>query len=129
MAELSLIFIYGTLRCGGRAHHLMDGAEFVGDGAIAGRLVHVDQYPGLIHDARKRVKGELYRVNQDQLKELDRYEGCSESPPLYTRESVEVELENSEKLTAGVYLFQQLQAHHEAIESGDWLEWFKHKKA
>jgi len=129
MKPQPLIFIYGTLRRGGRAHHLMAGAEFLSDGTIQGRLVHVDQYPGLIRDSEHRVKGELYRVSDELIKELDHFEGCFESPIHYTRESVEVLLGNGESQEADVYVFQQLKPHHERIESGDWIQWSAHKKA
>lgn len=117
------MFIYGTLRRGGRAHHLMEGAEFLTNGSILGRIVHVDQYPGLIFSDAQRVKGELYRVSDALIHELDRYEGCHESPPHYLREEIEVLLENGEVRSAQVYVFQLLEPHHEAIESGDWIEW------
>ena len=125
----SLLFIYGTLRRSGSAHHLMQGAEFLGLGTIKGRLVHVNQYPGLIIDSESEVKGELYSANDKLISELDRYEGCLESPPLYSAEIVKVWLEDSEASRARAYVFQQLRSHHEPIESGDWIEWVKHKNS
>lgn len=118
-----LIFIYGTLRRGGRAHHLMRGAEFVATGSIPGRLVHVDAYPGLILCDDQRVVGELYSVHHDLLVELDGYEGCFESPPHYLREGTVVLLEDGELQAAEVYVFNQLDPSHEEITSGDWIRW------
>lgn len=121
------IFIYGTLRRGGRAHHLMRGAEFQSKGSITGRLVHVDQFPGLIPCDDQRVLGDLYLVNDQLLDELDQYEGCFSSPPHYLREETKVLLENGEVTLAFVYVFQQLKPEHEEIENGDWIQWMEDK--
>ncbi len=127
-AHRYLIFIYGTLRRGGRAHHLMQGAEFHATGSIPGRLVHVDQYPGLIPCDDEQVMGELYLVGDQLLNELDRYEGCLESPPHYIRQETVVTLENGEKKSALVYVFQLLEPHHEEVENGDWIQWMESEK-
>tara|TARA_B110000914_G_C15185328_1_gene319252 strand:+ start:32 stop:421 length:390 start_codon:yes stop_codon:yes gene_type:complete len=123
--HLYLIFIYGTLRRGGRAHHLMQAAEFQSKGSISGRLVHVDQYPGLIPCGDQQVMGELYLVGDQLLNELDRYEGCLESPPHYLRQETMALLENGEKKSVLVYVFQLLEPHHEEVENGDWIEWME----
>jgi len=122
-----LIFIYGTLRRGGRAHHLMQAADFQSKGLASGRLVHVDQYPGLIPCDDEQVMGELYLLNDQLLNELDRYEGCLESPPHYLRQETMVLLENGEKRSAMVYTFQLLESHHEEIKNGDWIQWIESK--
>lgn len=122
-----LIFIYGTLRKGGRAHGMMRDAEFKAVGSINGRLVHVDQYPGLILCDDRRVLGEVYLVNDDLLADLDRYEGCLESPAHYLREETLVSLENGETILAQVYIFQLLEPHHEDIDGGDWIRWMKER--
>lgn len=127
-AHRHLIFIYGTLRRGGRAHHLMQAAEFQSKGSISGRLVHIDQYPGLIPCGDQQVIGELYLVGDQLLNELDRYEGCLESPAHYLRKETVVTLKNGEKKPALVYIFQLLEPHHEEVKGGDWMEWIVSKK-
>ena len=129
MENQNLMFIYGTLRRGGRAHHLMASAEFLSYGTIKGRLVHVDQYPGYIRGFEDHVKGELYRVNDRLIEELNRYEGCYESPAHYTREPVDVLLDDGETVVANVYVFQLVSSDQEKIENGDWLEWLADRKA
>jgi gamma-glutamylcyclotransferase (GGCT)/AIG2-like uncharacterized protein YtfP len=119
-----LIFIYGTLRRGGRAHDRMQRAVFQGNATIQGRLVHVDQYPGLILCDDQRVKGELYLVSDTLLNELDRYEGCFESPPHYLRQETEVLLENGEEVSAQAYVFKLLEPDQEEITCGDWIAWW-----
>jgi gamma-glutamylcyclotransferase (GGCT)/AIG2-like uncharacterized protein YtfP len=121
----TLFFIYGTLRKGGRAHHFMDGAKFVGMGSVEGSIFHVDQYPGLVIDDGGRVIGEVYEVGDSMVPELDRYEGCFESPPHYARVSIEVLLDEGRRVDAQVYEFLQLADSHERIDSGDWFEWLR----
>lgn len=121
--ERQRLFIYGTLRRGGRAENLMQDAEYLTDGYVRGRLIHIDQYPGLLLDGNTggRVIGELYAVDPILLKELDRYEGCFESPPHYLRQSIQVTLDSGEEQVADTYVFQLPQPHHEIIQSGDWF--------
>ncbi len=121
------IFIYGTLLRGGSAHHLMQGAPYLASGKIKGKIIHVDQYPGLIQGDFGWVKGEIFRVNDTLLQELDRYEGCFEYPPHYLRLEIEVLLEKGEMKRAQVYVFQLSEPCHEIIAGGDWLEWFEYK--
>jgi gamma-glutamylcyclotransferase (GGCT)/AIG2-like uncharacterized protein YtfP len=83
----------------------------------------VDQYPGLIPCDDQRVTGELYLVSDALLIELDRYEGCFESPPHYHREETTVMLENGKQKSAQVYVFQLLEPDQEEITCGDWMEW------
>lgn len=126
--KLTPLFIYGTLRRTGRAHHLMQGAEFSGDASISGRMVHVDEYPGLVLCDDERVVGELYWVNDAHLRQLDQYEGCNENPPHYIRTEVEVVPESGdteETQFAQVYVFQLLEQDQERIEGGDWIKWLK----
>jgi len=117
------LFIYGTLRRGGRAHHFMKDADLHAKGSISGKLVHIDQYPGLILCDAERVKGEVYLVNDNLLADLDRYEGCFESPPHYLRQEIDVLLENGDLVPAETYVFQDPKPHHQSIKSGDWIEW------
>lgn len=118
-----LLFIYGTLRREGRAHGMMQSAKFRDTAKISGRIVHVDQYPGLLLDSNTMVTGELYWADENLLQELDRYEGCFETPPLYTREEVMATDEDGKTHQAQTYVFQQLAPHHETIEHGDWIKY------
>jgi gamma-glutamylcyclotransferase (GGCT)/AIG2-like uncharacterized protein YtfP len=68
------LFVYGTLRRGQPAHHLLQGAEFVGTARVRGRIVEAGGYPALaVGD--QWVTGELYRVNVKLFARLDDYEG------------------------------------------------------
>jgi len=82
-----LLFVYGSLRAGETACHLLSGCRFVGTAAVAGVLGSANGYqllmagPGWVH-------GELYRLpvglgRRQALETLDRYEGVPGG--LYTR--------------------------------------------
>ena len=86
-----VLFVYGTLKRGHAAHHLLAGQHFFGPAVTAPRyrLVDLGPYPGLVYDDANglAVSGELWEVTDEQLKELDAFEGC---PTLYRREAVEM---------------------------------------
>lgn len=80
------IFVYGTLLGG------CFGAEFVGPATISGSIWHLHSYPAVqvlpeptLDHEEHRVVGEVYRVTDEELRALDRYEGY---PNLYQREEV-----------------------------------------
>jgi gamma-glutamylcyclotransferase (GGCT)/AIG2-like uncharacterized protein YtfP len=91
MATIQL-FVYGTLKRGQRNNRLLAGQEFVSVArTVPGyRLYDCGAYPGLVADAASGgvVQGELWRVGEEALPDLDAYEGV---PDLYARRNVEVE--------------------------------------
>jgi gamma-glutamylcyclotransferase (GGCT)/AIG2-like uncharacterized protein YtfP len=70
-----LVFVYGTLKRGGRYHEVMAsaGGSFLGTARITGRLVSLGDYPGLL-PGDGIVRGEVYRVPASHLHVLDRLE-------------------------------------------------------
>jgi len=73
------LFVYGTLRTGSRtpqAGRLAREARHMGAGQVAGTLLRVARYPGLV-DGEGRVTGDLYELPAPArtLRWLDRYEG------------------------------------------------------
>ena len=91
MAETIHLWVYGTLKAGGRLHHAMRGALLMARcRTVAGyQLLHLGWYPGLVRlktsDPRDTVAGELYEVPTDMLEKLDEVEGA---PTLFRREPV-----------------------------------------
>jgi gamma-glutamylcyclotransferase (GGCT)/AIG2-like uncharacterized protein YtfP len=65
-APLRNVFVYGTLRRGGRndINRLAPAPEYVGMGEVQGVLYHIDWYPGLTLGGREAVTvvGEVYRI-------------------------------------------------------------------
>ncbi len=97
------LFVYGTLKRGGRNHALLAGQEFLGLARTAPRyrLFGRRSYPCLIEDSNGyAVEGELWRIGEAALPGLDEYEGA---PLLFERRPVEVESEEG-RVFAYVYL-------------------------
>jgi len=84
------LFVYGSLRAEGSAHHLLLEAHREQDGSVAGfvRLKH-NGYPMLrrSRDANAIVHGEVYAITADQWPALDRWE---EVPSVYQRCKVQL---------------------------------------
>jgi gamma-glutamylcyclotransferase (GGCT)/AIG2-like uncharacterized protein YtfP len=70
----SRLFVYGTLRRGEAAGHLLAGAEFIGKARIHGKVIQRGGYPGLV-GGEDWVDGELFDVPQPLFEALDNYEG------------------------------------------------------
>jgi gamma-glutamylcyclotransferase (GGCT)/AIG2-like uncharacterized protein YtfP len=72
------VFVYGTLRRGGRndINRLVPAPEYVGMGEIRGVLYHLDWYPGLTLGGEEGVTvvGEVYRIAPELEAVLDRIE-------------------------------------------------------
>jgi gamma-glutamylaminecyclotransferase len=87
----TVLFFYGTLKTGGRANHLLAGAEFLRPAWTLPlyRLYGLGPFPGLVVDRAKgmAIHGELWAVDDALLSRLDRYEGV---PGLFTREAIGV---------------------------------------
>ncbi|MGE3809773.1 MAG: gamma-glutamylcyclotransferase [Gemmataceae bacterium] len=95
------LFLYGTLKRGGLAHHLMDGQQFQGEvkSAPRFRLYDCGPYPGLVEDeAGIAIEGELWLIDESILPDLDKYEGDR----LFERK--EIQLEDGRTALAYLYL-------------------------
>ena len=92
--ETQLLFTYGTLKQGGRYHHLLveNGAEFIGYGRLCTPYPLVlAEYPCLLDRPGEgfRVKGEVYRLsNAAAWRVVDRLE---DHPNEYRRRPEAVE--------------------------------------
>lgn len=112
-----LVFVYGTLRRGGSNHFRMDGAEFVTEGTVRGRLYQIDWYPGLVSDgAGDEIIGEVYQVSSSVLEKLDRFEGAE-----YRRLQTQVRLPDGETVSAWIWEWLGSVDEVRRITSGDWL--------
>lgn len=73
-----LLFVYGTLKRGGRNHRLLAAAEFVGPARTEPkfRLIDCGAYPALIEHAEAplEIAGELYRIPASLWPALDELE-------------------------------------------------------
>lgn len=120
------VFVYGTLRKGGSNHFRMKGADFMGEGIIAGTIHKIDWYPALVCGGAGKVKGELYRVCGEHLRALDVFEGIlpdADEPREYRRVKVEVTLETCAKENAWVWEWIGGLENSVPLEVGDWLKY------
>jgi gamma-glutamylcyclotransferase (GGCT)/AIG2-like uncharacterized protein YtfP len=86
------LFVYGTLKSGGRNNRLLAEQEFIGVVRTARRyrLYLAGAYPCLVQDEHNgsAVWGELWRVNALTLRVLDELE---EVPTLFNRQTIELD--------------------------------------
>ncbi|MCM3719052.1 gamma-glutamylcyclotransferase family protein [Fictibacillus phosphorivorans] len=120
-----LVFVYGTLRKGEKYAYYLNKAECLGENCtIEGTLYDTGGgYPALLCENSKiPVKGELYKITADQLKELDKLEEYEEDGThnLYERITVKVTTEDGEK-DAIVYVMTSKRDHFKRIKSNDWI--------
>ncbi len=82
------LFVYGTLKRGGRLHGCLKHQQFLGEAITPPKYDLIGGYgfPFLVK-GEYRVKGELYEVSEEMWPLLDDVEGV---PQLYLRELVEV---------------------------------------
>ena len=120
------VFVYGTLRKGGRlsAHMRRDGVEFLGSGEVAGfALYDLGSYPAAapVPQSGSWVRGEVYRVDAAALANLDRVEGV---PTLYRRGPTGVRMDRGapEWLMADIYYMAEADASRwgDRMTVNDW---------
>ena len=93
---------------------LARASTYVGDARIAGRLLDLGRYPGLI-DGRGSVRGELYRIDDPELLPvLDREEGYN-----FDRRRSDVALANGRRARAWVFWYRGPQQRGMLIPDGD----------
>lgn len=122
MSPASLLFVYGSLKRGGKLHHQLAGdARFLGQARIHGELFHIkgEAWPGAFSTlSPSYVHGELYKLAKplEMLKKLDRIEGCHEG--LFSRELVDA-WKGNDKLKAWVYFCKVEEKKGSRIANGN----------
>lgn len=99
------VFVYGTLKKGFCNHRLLEGCTLLGEAESSFhgyQMFDNGAYPCLIEGSEK-VKGEMYVVSQDVLRNLDMLEG---HPELYLRKKRMFNIKGK-SLEAWVYMYQQ----------------------
>ena len=118
-----LLFVYGALRKGASNNWRMEGARCLGSAKVPGTLVKIDWYPGLVLKGDTRVKGEVYKVGLELLRQLDEFEGiglANEAGGEYQRIQSDVLL-GQESTKVWIYEWLKGIDDYKIVDSGDWL--------
>lgn len=111
------VFVYGTLKKGEGNHHILRGSQFVAPDSVRGYLLYsLGGFPGAsptIPTGNSLVCGEVYSVDDETLKMMDRLEG---HPNWYRREMVILE----SKRRAWMYVYLCSLEGRPIIQSGIW---------
>lgn len=102
------LFAYGTLRPYKHATHRLDNHAMYDYG----------KFPYIVHSIGSVVHGNVVKVTESQLKELDKYEGVDRG--LYTREKVEASDYQGNRFECFVYVATR-NIHPQLVTSGDWF--------
>jgi gamma-glutamylcyclotransferase (GGCT)/AIG2-like uncharacterized protein YtfP len=125
-ASLRHVFVYGTLRRGGRndINHLAPAPQYVAMGEVQGVLYHIDWYPGLTLGGREAVTvvGEVYRITPELEAVLD---GIEQIVPGADSEYFKREVEVATEHGAMTCLVYEINPSHvrgrQVIRHGDWI--------
>lgn len=70
------LFTYGTLMTGQNHHYMVERSDFISNCWTFGKLL-IDEDYVVLKTGKDLVRGELYEVNDNTLKEIFDYEGES----------------------------------------------------
>ena len=120
------VFVYGTLRRGGRndINRLAPAPKYLGMGEVKGSLYHFEWYPGLSLGGAEPVTvvGEVYEVTPQLEQVLDRIEGIAPTPDSeYFKRQMDVEVEGRPVPCFLYEINPQRVAGREPIAHGDWI--------
>ena len=118
--ETDLVFVYGSLKRGYRLYsQYLEECEFVGEATLKGYTLHKVEgawYPG-IQEGGGKVLGEVFRIGEDNLRQLDLVEGEGQ---LYDRVVADVELDAGGTTSVFLYVFKNKELLEAVIEDGVW---------
>jgi len=110
-----VVFVYGTLRKGFGNHRYLEKAEFLGTAKTKEKYtMRVSGIPYVSKEPTSYIVGEIYKVNEIELMNIDNLEG---HPNWYKRELVKVVLDTGEELEAWMYFNET--GEGEIVKSGD----------
>ena len=120
------VFVYGTLRKGGRndINRLLPAPKYLGTGEVRGSLYHLDWYPGLALGGEQAttVIGEVYEVTPQLEAVIDAIEGVVPGQPgEYSKRDVEVQVGGNAIRCFLYEIDPRRVAGREPIGHGDWI--------
>jgi len=122
------VFVYGTLMSGYSNNRLLSSSEMIDTATTEEEftlLAH--SFPYLVEeDGKSYVSGEIYKVSEDTLTNLDSLEG---HPTWYERKVIKVITETGDRLEAWAYFMpkSKLNGSAKLIESGSYREYTEEK--
>ena len=127
---MNKVFVYGSLLSGMGNHSLLGNSKKLGESkSPAGfKMVDLGYFPGVVksEDGIGDVVGEVYEVDDDTMRRLDRLEGYNSINPdngFYNR--IEI---NTDFGTAFMYTVNHgFTRGGKFVENGDWKAYFKLK--
>lgn len=110
------VFVYGTLKKGFPAHSLLKDSKFITKYITSNEFSMYDMgyYPAVTHGGNTAITGEIYDVNAEILKEIDRYEG---HPKHFRRVKLPYTLYNK---PIYIYLYQYKFYNRKPMDKGIW---------
>jgi len=123
-ATLRHVFVYGTLRRGGRNDiaRYRPVPVFVGEAVIAGTLHDLGDYPGAVLGGPGRVRGEVYRITAPVEAALDVLEEVkADGTGEYLRRDIRVDVAGVDVWCLVYEIHPSRVAGRPVIASGDWM--------
>ncbi len=120
-----ILFVYGSLKKGFGNHRLMTEAVYLGPGVIEGYDMYSLRYFPAIVEGKGEVYGELYKVSEKELADIDALEGYSprDDTGMYIRRATRVQTVIG-MISAELYLWADesgsLRGRREYISEGYW---------
>ena len=118
-----LLFVYGTLKTGGKYHFYLEEASLKAEQAsAAGSLYDTGLgYPAMSLEGTDQIRGEVYDIPEVLWPALDFLEDCTgdEATDLYEKSVIPVEV-GGEVLEATVYLAKDSSLLKTKLSSGIW---------
>lgn len=120
------VFVYGTLRKGGRndINRLAPAPKYLGMGEVKGSLYHLDWYPGLALGGEEAVTvvGEVYEVTAQPESVLDEIEGIVPGDHSeYFKRDIEIAVDGKPVRCFVYEINPSRVADKEPIGHGDWI--------
>jgi len=117
------VAVYGSLRKGMGNHRILNGAKYLGrfDTKPVFNLYSLGSYPGIKPKGRSSIVMEVYEVDDEGLKKVDRLEGYNSESNVndfYNRVSI-----NTPFGLAYTYLYVPSIENEEIVDSGDWVQY------
>lgn len=98
MPNLELLFVYGTLKRGGKYHQeFLNEAKFLTEASTVAQydMYSNGEYPFIFENGSARISGEIYQLTLKNLIKIDRLE---EIPEEYIRKKIKVKSSDKEMI-------------------------------